>query len=76
MSNHRANIELQAFLFDHDERFFEGWYLDTSFTLCATSWALLVLTSIGITASALYLEEEGGYELIPNLQMEAEQEDQ
>lgn len=70
-----AAMALVAFLFDHDERFFEGWYLDTSFTLCTASWSLLVLTSLGITASALYLEEEGGYELIPNFQLQTEQDD-
>lgn len=71
-----AAMAIVAFLFDHDSRFFEGWYLDTSFTLCTISWSLLVMTSLGITASAVCLEEEGGYELIPDFNIETEQDDQ
>jgi hypothetical protein len=73
--NFEANICIQTYLFGHDKRFFDGWYLDTSFKLCTASWVLLVLISLGITASAYYLEEEGGYELIPNVQMETEQDE-
>ncbi|KAF2465542.1 uncharacterized protein BDR25DRAFT_84885 [Lindgomyces ingoldianus] len=61
-----AGMAIVSFLFDHDERFFDGWYLDNSWVLCTVSWSVLFLTSAGITASALYLPEEGGYELIPD----------
>lgn len=55
----------QAFLFDHDERFWDGWHLDLSWSLCTASWTILILTSIGMAASAFYLPTEGDYELIP-----------
>ena len=55
----------QAFLFDHDERFWDGWHLDLSWSLCTASWTILILTSIGMAASAFYLPAEGDYELIP-----------
>ena len=55
----------QAFLFDNDERFFEGWQLDMSFGLCTAGWSVQVLLAVGIAASALFLPPEAGYELIP-----------
>ena len=55
----------QTFLYDHDERFFPGWRLDTSWILCTVSWSVLTLTAAGIGACAYALPEEGGYELIP-----------
>ncbi|KAF2739674.1 hypothetical protein EJ04DRAFT_531552 [Polyplosphaeria fusca] len=61
-----AGMAIVAFLYDHDERFFDGWYLDLSFTLATISWSLLVLTGLGIAASAIYLPAEGDYELIPD----------
>jgi hypothetical protein len=67
---------MQAFLFDHDDRFFEGWYLDASWSLSTASWSILILTALGITASALYLPAEGDYEMIPDQPMEFEQDDQ
>ncbi|KAF2874430.1 hypothetical protein BDV95DRAFT_627111 [Massariosphaeria phaeospora] len=71
-----AGMALVAFLFNNDDRFFEGWYLDMSWSLCTASWIILVLTGLGIAASAFYLSEEGGYELIPCNQMESEQDEQ
>ncbi|KAF2193816.1 hypothetical protein K469DRAFT_712648 [Zopfia rhizophila CBS 207.26] len=59
-------MALVSFLFDNDDRFFDGWYLDNSWILCTVSWSVLVITSVGIAATAIYLPEEGGYELIPN----------
>lgn len=59
-------MAIVSFLYDNDDRFFEGWYLDTSFILCTLSWSVLVLASTGIFGCAMYLPEEGGYELIPN----------
>ncbi|PSN73662.1 hypothetical protein BS50DRAFT_569160 [Corynespora cassiicola Philippines] len=71
-----AGMAIVAFLFDHDEHFFEGWFLDVSWTMSTASWVILVLTSAGITASALYLPEENDYETIPDLPLEVEQDDQ
>lgn len=65
----------QAFLFDHDDNFWEGWYLDISWSLCTASWTILLLTCLGIIASALYLPTEGDYELIPD-QSQVEPDDQ
>ncbi len=55
----------QAYLYDHDGRFFVGWRLDTSWILCTVSWSLQAITIIGIVMAAYLLPEEGGYELIP-----------
>jgi len=56
----------QAFLFDNDNRFFVGWYLDKSFILCTVSWCVLVLDAVGMIAAANLLPSEGDYELIPD----------
>lgn len=61
---------MQAYLFDNDDRFWDGWELDTSFNLVTASWSILVITAFGIIASALYLPPEGDYELIPDQQIE------
>ena len=55
----------QAVLFENDTRFWNGWHLDLSWTLCTASWTILFLTALGISASAYYLPAEGDYELIP-----------
>ena len=47
----------QAYLYDHNERFFEGWYLDLSWTLCTISWSILVLAALGITAGVMLFPE-------------------
>jgi hypothetical protein len=38
--------------------------------MCTASWTLLVATALGITASAYYLPAEGDYELIPEMDIE------
>ncbi|KAH7068669.1 hypothetical protein FB567DRAFT_247959 [Paraphoma chrysanthemicola] len=60
-----AGMAIVAFLFDNDSRFWDGWHLDTCFHLVTASWSILVLTSAGIIASALYLPAEGDYDLLP-----------
>jgi hypothetical protein len=56
---------LQAFLYDHDNRFFVGWALDKSFVLCTVSWAVLLLNGLGVTLAAYVLVPEDDYEMIP-----------
>lgn len=51
---------------EHDEHFFPAWYLSKSYTLCSVSWVVQVVAGVGLVASALFLPEEGGYELIPD----------
>ncbi|RYN60766.1 hypothetical protein AA0114_g849 [Alternaria tenuissima] len=60
-----AGMAIVAFLFDNDDRFWKGWHLDLSWSLCTASWTILFLTSVGIAVSAFYLPVEGDYELIP-----------
>ena len=56
----------QAWLYDNDDRFFPGWRLDTSWTLCTISWVVSMLCAVGIVTAKLTLPAEGGYELIPD----------
>jgi len=70
-----AGMAIVAFLYDHDSRFWDGWQLDTCFHLVTASWSILVITSFGIIASALYLPAEGDYELIPD-EFQGEPDDQ
>jgi hypothetical protein len=57
-------VWMQAFLFDNDDRFFEGWNLDVSWILCTVSWIILMFSGFGLVASAIYLPEEGDYEFL------------
>ena len=57
---------LQAYLFDHDKRFFVGWELDKSWVLCTVSWVVLLIDAVGVVGAALYLPPEDDYELIPD----------
>ncbi|EXJ88758.1 hypothetical protein A1O3_01822 [Capronia epimyces CBS 606.96] len=59
-------MALMAYLYENDERFFIGWYLDKSWTMCTVSWSLEALCAIAITLAAVVLPSEGGYELIPD----------
>ena len=56
----------QAYLYDNDERFFMGWKLATSWILCTVSWSMQALCAGAVTAAAMLLPSEGGYELIPD----------
>ena len=57
---------LQAFLYENDDRFFPGWKLDISWILCTVSWTVAFLLACGISAAAILLPSEAGYELIPD----------
>ncbi|MCJ1244626.1 hypothetical protein MMC30_001825 [Trapelia coarctata] len=59
-----AGMALIAYLYDNDDRFFPGWKLDTSWILCTISWSVTVLIAACISASAIFVSPEGGYELI------------
>jgi hypothetical protein len=60
----------QSYVFDHDPRFFSGFHLDSSWSMCTASWSLLVMTALGISLSAYYLPAENDYELIPEMDIE------
>ncbi|ETN41562.1 uncharacterized protein HMPREF1541_03498 [Cyphellophora europaea CBS 101466] len=60
------SMGLMTYLFDNDDQFFPGWYLDKSWSMCTGSWAVQALCAAAITAAALILPSEGGYELIPD----------
>lgn len=61
-------MALVAYLYDYDDRFFVGWFLDRSWTMCTTSWVFQALCAAAITTAALALPSEGGYELIPDFE--------
>ncbi|KAL9021587.1 MAG: hypothetical protein Q9185_001235 [Variospora sp. 1 TL-2023] len=65
-----AGMAIIAFLYDNDDRFFPGWRLDNSWVLCTVSWSVEMLLAAGITAAAVILPSEGGYELIPDAERE------
>lgn len=58
-------VLLQAFLYDHDSRFFVGWELDKSWILCTVSWSVLLLDLVGVVGAALFMPSEDDYEPIP-----------
>lgn len=60
-----TDVISQAYLYDHDNRFFVGWALDRSWILCTVSWIVLLLNGIGVTAAAYLLAPEDDYEAIP-----------
>jgi hypothetical protein len=55
---------VQAFLYDHDNRFFVGWKLDRSWILCTISWCVLLLDAVGIASAANLMQPEDDYERI------------
>ena len=55
----------QAFLYNNDDRFFPPWNLDISWVFCTVSWIVMILLACGISAAAIWLPQEEGYELIP-----------
>jgi len=59
-------MALMAYLYENDERFFSGWFLDKSWTMCTISWSFQAICAIAITLAAIALPSEGGYELIPD----------
>lgn len=59
-------MTLIAYLFENDERFFVGWYLDKSWVMCTVSWSVQAFCAVAITIAAMVLPSEGGYELIPD----------
>ncbi|MDI1485198.1 MAG: hypothetical protein OHK93_000335 [Ramalina farinacea] len=67
-----ASLSIIAYLYDHDDRFFPGWRLDTSWVLCTVSFAAVFLIGAGLLSTALLLPSEAGYELIPNYADEEE----
>ncbi|KAL8717941.1 MAG: hypothetical protein Q9225_004874 [Loekoesia sp. 1 TL-2023] len=69
-----AGMAIIAFLYDNDDRFFPGWMLDNSWVMCTISWSVQIVLAGGITATALLLPSEGGYELIPDTERERERE--
>ncbi|KAL9124610.1 MAG: hypothetical protein Q9217_006073 [Psora testacea] len=60
-----ARCDAQAYLYDHDDRFFPGWKLDTSWIFCTVSFGVALLLAGGLSATAVMLPSERGYELIP-----------
>ena len=56
----------QAYLYNSDDRFFPGWKLDTSWILCTVSWSMMIVLAGLISSAAVFLPQEGGYELIPD----------
>ncbi|KAG9239660.1 hypothetical protein BJ875DRAFT_86409 [Amylocarpus encephaloides] len=61
-----ASMAIVAYLFDNDDRFFDGWQLDKSWILCTVSWSIAILSAAFISLSAFVFPSEGGYELIPS----------
>jgi hypothetical protein len=56
----------QAYLYNNDNRFFDGWALDKSWVLCTVSWSALVLNAVGVVGAGLFTNSEDDYEPIPD----------
>ncbi|RMZ75698.1 hypothetical protein DV738_g5348, partial [Chaetothyriales sp. CBS 135597] len=61
-----SGLALIAYLYENDDRFFAGWFLDKSWSMSTASAVFEFLCAAAITAAALVLPSEGGYELIPD----------
>ncbi|MCJ1226212.1 hypothetical protein MMC12_002861 [Toensbergia leucococca] len=61
-----AGMSMIAYLYDNDDRFSPPWRLDSSWIMCTVSWVVMISLAAGISAAAVTLPSEGGYELIPN----------
>lgn len=59
-----ANV-VQAYLYDHDNRFFVGWELDKSFILCTISWSVMLVDALAILSAGCCVPKEDDYEQIP-----------
>jgi len=57
-------VSLVTYLYDYDDRFFEGWKLDLSWIMATVSWCVTVLLAAFISISGWLLPPEGGYELL------------
>lgn len=55
----------QAYLYDHDNRFFVGWALDKSWVLCTVSWIVMLFDAVGVVSASFLLPPEDDYEAIP-----------
>ena len=51
----------------HEERFRDGWYVGRSWALAVAATAVEGVIALGLWGSRYFLEEEGGYELIPDV---------
>ena len=60
-----GGMGIVGWVFEHDGRFFDGWRLGRSWVLCTVSWVVEVVIAAGIGSASWWMEEEGGYELIP-----------
>lgn len=50
----------------HEKRFSDGWVVGKSWVLALVAAVVQVCVITGVVGSRYYLEEEGGYELIPD----------
>ena len=63
--NVMSDLEIQAYLFDNEDRFFVGWKLDECWVYCTVSWCLGLFCAMAVILAAKTLPSERGYELIP-----------
>lgn len=58
----------QAYLYDHDNRFFVGWELGKSWVLVTVSWTVLLINATSVVAAKYLVPKEHDYEPIPDIQ--------
>ena len=63
-------MSIISYLYEHDDRFFPGWKLDSSWALCTSSWVLSIVTAGVFLLVSNALPLEGDYELIPDREQE------
>lgn len=61
-----AGVGIIAFMGDNEPRFINDWFVGKSWVLAIVAAGLQLLTVVGIVTSRFLMEEEGGYELIPD----------
>lgn len=61
-----AGVSIIAWCLEHEDRFISGWKLDRGWVLGVVSAGVQVLVAGWIISSPWFVEEEGGYDLIPD----------
>lgn len=61
-----GGVGIMGWMGSHERRFEDGWVVGKSWVLAVVAVVIQIGVIAGVVGSRYYLEEEGGYELIPD----------